>query len=193
VERSTPHFLSVVAAVPVTGVCSGSSAASIAVTRLVVVAAVSHAVMDMPSKGGAALYRTQGQALTIAEAALVIAAAVGHAVMDMPSGNLTALYRTERETLAVAYAVCVVIAAVGHAIVGVPSRDLAALHRADSDLGLDIPAAMMAVAVGHGRDHQRQRHHAGKQQGQRPSPDRFAGCGKIVVHGKRLLYEMKIT
>ena len=180
----TVHFVSTVAPVPVSHTGTGSGTAAAAVTRLMVVAAVRHAVMDVLSGGRAALHRTQGQALPVAEPAGMIAAAVGHAVMDVPAGHLAALHGTKRETLAVAHAAGVAIAAVGHAVVGVPSGGLTALHGTNSDLRrlwLGVPAAAAVVsadvAVGHSRNHQGQRRQAGQEQNRRPFPGRLAGCG----------------
>ena len=76
------RFSLTMAAVPVSGAGSNHGAAAAAVARLMVVAAVGHAVMDVGTGGGAAVHGAQGQALTVAVAALMAAPAVGHAVMD---------------------------------------------------------------------------------------------------------------
>ena len=139
------------APVPVSCARTSNGTAASAVTRLMVVAAVRHAVMDVLSGGCAALHRAQGQALPVAEPAGVIAAAVGHAVMDVPAGHLAALHGTKRETLAIAHSVGVAVAAVGHAVVGVPSGGFTALYSTNGDLRrlwlLGVPAAAAVVSA----------------------------------------------
>ena len=144
----TVHFVSTVAPVPVSHTGTGSGTAAAAVTRLMVVAAVRHAVMDVLSGGRAALHRTQGQALPVAEPAGMIAAAVGHAVMDVPAGGLTALHGTNSD--------------LRRLWLGVPAA---------------AAVVSAAVAVGHSRNHQGQRRQAGQEQNRRPFPGRLAGCG----------------
>ena len=62
------RFILTMAAVPVSGAGSNHGAAAAAVARLMVVAAVGHAVMDVGTGGGAAVHGAQGQALTVAVA-----------------------------------------------------------------------------------------------------------------------------